>query len=278
MPEVTINGARIHYQDSGTGHPLVLAHGLGGDLTMWLPQVPVISERYRVITWDCRGHGRSEVTEDGYSIESFVDDQYKLLQYLGVEKAYVGGLSMGGLIAWAFALTHPEMVTALILSDTAGINIGVDEESRRQLTDMFMTTAKIAEKRGRGGAMADEAIKLMFCAQFIQNNPEIIAMVKERIANSSGIGFARTIRGIFGTEVKTQETNIAQLLATIKSPTLVLVGEEDVLTPVPTAEALSRAIPGSRLHIIKGSGHVPNIEQTEEWNRVVMDFLDGVEV
>lgn len=278
MPEAIINGAKIHYQDKGSGHPLVLAHGLGGDLTMWLPQVPVFSERYRLITWDCRGHGSSEVTEEGYLLENFVDDQYKLLQHLGVEKAHVGGLSMGGLIAWIFALTHPEMVTSLILSDTTVPNIGGDQESMRQLVDMFMTTAKIAEERGRGGAMANQTIRLMFCEQFIRNNPEFIALVKERIAKSSGVGFARTIRGIFGAGEKAQEIDITKLLATIKAPTLILVGEEDMLTPVPTAEALSRAIPKSRLHIIKGSGHVPNIEQTEEWNRVVMDFLDGVGV
>ncbi|UCD83799.1 MAG: alpha/beta fold hydrolase [Deltaproteobacteria bacterium] len=278
MPETIINGAKIHYQDNGTGHPLILAHGLGGDLTMWLAQVPVLSQRYRVITWDCRGHGLSEITEDGYSLQNFVDDQYKLLRYLGVEKAHVGGLSMGGLIAWTFALAHPETVTALVLSDTAGVNIGVDQESRRQITDMFMTTADIAEKRGRGGTMANQAIRLMFCDQFIRNNPEIIAMVKERITNSSGVGFARTVRGVFGTEVEIQETDITRLLATIKAPTLVLVGKEDLLTPVPTAEALSRAIPGARLHIFENAGHVPNIEQAEEWNRVVMDFLDGVKV
>ncbi len=278
MPEAIINGAKIHYQDKGNGYPLVLAHGLGGDLTIWIPQVPAFSERYRLITWDCRGHGRSEVTEDGYLIENFVDDQYKLLQHLGVEKAHVGGLSMGGLIAWVFALTHPEMVTSLILSDTTVLNIGDDQESRRQFVDMFMTTAKIAEKRGRGGAMANQTIRLMFSDQFIRNNPEFIALVKERIAESSGVGFARTVRGIFGAGVRAQEIDITKLLAAIKAPTLILVGEEDILTPVPTAEALSRAIPQSRLHIIKGSGHVPNIEQTEEWNRVVMDFLDGVEV
>jgi 3-oxoadipate enol-lactonase len=277
MPETIINGAKIHYQDNGTGHPLILAHGLGGDLTMWLAQVPVLSRRYRVITWDCRGHGLSELTEDGYSIKNFVDDQYKLLRHLGVEKAHVGGLSMGGLVAWAFALAHPETVTALILSDAAGIGIGTDEE-RRQIMDMFMTTAQIAEKRGRGGIMADEAIRLMFCPQFIRDNPEIVALVKERIANSSGVGFARTVRGIFKKEIMRSFADVADLLATIKAPTLVLVGKEDLLTPVPTAEALSRAIPGARLHIFENAGHVPNIEQAEEWNRVVMEFLDGVKV
>ena len=93
---------------------------------MWTGQVPAFKEKYRLVVWDVRGHGRSEVTEDGYQIEQFVDDQYQLMRHLGIERAHIGGLSMGGWIAWSFALAHPEATASLILSDSAGYVADVD--------------------------------------------------------------------------------------------------------------------------------------------------------
>ncbi len=276
MPYTQINGAKIFYTDQGSGAPLVLTHGLGSDHTMWALQLPEFNKHYRVITWDVRGHGRSEVTDEGYSLAQFVDDLSGLLGYLGIEKAHIGGLSMGGWISWSFALAHPEMTCSLVLSNAAGLQTGIPEEQFDQGRKMMATSADIAEKDGRGGILLEATIKLMFCEDFIQANPEMIELVRERLKGSSGVGFARTVRGIFQNNKYGDDPAIVQGLAGILVPALVLAGDKDVLTPLSTQVGLSEAIPGSRLEVFENAGHVTNMEQPEKWNKLALDFLAAV--
>jgi 3-oxoadipate enol-lactonase len=277
MPEAILNGARIYYQEHGRGFPLVLAHGLGGDHAMWLAQVPLFKTKYRVVLWDCRGHGRSEVTEEGYSIGRFVDDQWALLQYLGIQRAHIGGLSMGGWIAWSFAIAHPEAAASLVLSDSAGIQTGMSEAQREQTKKLFEASAAIAEKKGRQ-PLLENTLALMFSAKFLQEKPEIVALVRKQILADPGLGYARTIRGLFANWDQSAAEGVLAGLARISVPALILAGDLDVLTPLPTQQALQRAIPNSRLEVIPGAGHVPCIEQPELWNRLVLDFLAGVQL
>jgi len=244
---------------------------------MWLAQIPAFKPRYRVLLWDCRGHGRSEVTEEGYSIEQFVEDQYALMRRLGIEKAHIGGLSMGGWIAWSFALAHPEATASLILSDSGGVLAGMSEKERLQKKKLFEVSADLAEKQGRK-IMVDNTLALMFSEKFIRTRPEIVALVRERILADPGLGYARAIRGMFVNWGQESAAATLKRLAQIRAPTLILVGELDQLTPVPTQRALHQAIPNSRLEIIPEAGHVPPVEQPELWNRLVLDFLKGVPV
>jgi len=277
MPQTILNGARIYYQEHGRGFPLVLAHGLGGDHGMWLFQAPVFKTKYRVVLWDCRGHGRSEVAADGYSIEQYVEDQYALLEHLEIKRAHIGGLSMGGWIAWSFALAHPEATASLTLSDSAGILTGMSEAERQQSQKLFEVSAAIAEKQGRK-VLAENTLALMFSAKFLETKPEIAALVRNQILADPGLGYARAIRGLFANWDKSSAEEVLPRLARISVPTLILVGELDQLTPLPTQQALQRAIPNSRLEVIPGAGHVPCIEQPELWNRLVLEFLAGVQV
>ena len=277
MPEAKINGARIYYQEHGRGFPLILAHGLGGDHAMWLAQVPVFKTKYRVVLWDCRGHGRSEVTAEGYSIEQFVEDQYALLGQLGIQRAHIGGLSMGGWIAWSFALAHPEATASLVLSDSAGIQTGMSEAAQEQTKKLFEASAAISEKKGRGPIL-ENTLALMFSAKFLQEKPELVALVRKQILADPGLGYARAIRGLFANWDQSAAEGVQDRLARISVPALILAGDLDVLTPLPTQQALQRAIPHSRLEVIPGSGHVPCIEQPELWNRLVLEFLAGVPV
>lgn len=276
MPEVTLNGARIYYEDHGGGFPLVLSHGLGGDSSMWMSQVPVFKDRYRLVIWDCRGHGQSEITQDGYSIGQFVEDKYALMKHLGIEKAHIGGLSMGGWISWLFALTHPEAVASLVLSDSAGILQGISEEDLANKRLLFEAGAAIAEKEGRA-PLVDETVRLMFAEEFVNGGSEMLELVKKRISEDRGIGYARTIKRIFPNYWETPKGDVLERLGSISAPALVIVGELDLLTPVATQQALHQAIPGSRLEIIPGSGHVPPIEKPEKWNKLVLEFLNGKE-
>jgi len=118
MPEIRVNGTSIHYRIAGSGHPFVFTHGGDLDSSSWDSQVVFFSDRYRVITYDTRGHGRSELPESGYRVDDCVEDLHQLLDHLGVERTYLAGLSMGGYISLSFALTYPHRVAALVLSGT----------------------------------------------------------------------------------------------------------------------------------------------------------------
>jgi len=277
LPEANINGARIYYQEHGEGFPLMLTHGLGSDHTMWINQVTVFKDKYRLVIWDCRGHGQSEVTDDGYSIAQFTDDLYRLMQHLGIERAHIGGLSMGGWISWSFALAHPEVTVSLVLSDSAGMPAGMENDKLLEKKKMFEASAAIAETQGRE-KLVDVTLSLMFSEEFIKNQPDVIKLVRQRIVCDPGVGYARTIKGAFAEYWQTPSNEVEENLSKIKAPTLIIVGEVDKLTPVSSQKALHRAIPGSRLEIIQGSGHVPSVEQPELWNKLVLEFLDGVEV
>lgn len=276
MPEALINGARIYYQEHGKGSPLVLSHGLGADHTMWLLQARELRDRFRVVLWDFRGHGRSEITEAGYSLEMFVSDLRGLLRYLGIEEAHIGGLSLGGLVAWSFAIAFPEMTRSLVISDSAGLLEGMSEKEKEDKKKLFETSAAVAKKSGRS-EMADATISLMFSEEFIKSRPDLVDQVKSGIMADPGPGYARTIEHLLLKFWKRPADDIKNELAGISVPCLILAGELDQLTPLPTQQALHRFIPGSQFILIKGAGHVPNLEKPEEWNRAVLEFLLSLE-
>lgn len=277
MPLIEINGAEFFYTDQGSGYPVVFTHGLGGDHTMWARQMPVFARRYRLICWDVRGHGRSEVTEGGYSIEQFVKDLHDLLMTLEIGRAHFSGLSMGGLISWNFTLTYPKKVNALVLSNSAGILSGVSAEQVESSRSIFAASASIAEKEGRGGILLENTLKLMFSRHFMEREPLAVQVVRNKLKDDPGLGYARTIKGLFMDWGKTPQDQIEKRLNKITAPTLVLAGDEDQLTPLSTQQGLAGAIPGAKLHVFEETGHVSNLERAEEWNKVALDFLDSVE-
>jgi len=243
---------------------------------MWALQVAAFKERFKVVLWDFRGHGRSETTEEGYSLEQFVEDERELLCYLGIETAHVGGLSLGGLVSSWFAASYPEMTGSLVLSDSAGLLEGMSEQEKESKRKLFETSAALAEKEGRA-AMADATVSLMFSEEFIKKAPDLVNKVKEGIIADPGQGYARTIRHLLMDFWKKSEDEIKNELARISAPAFILAGELDRLTPLPTQQALHRSMPGSRFKVIKGAGHVPVLEKPQEWNREVLDFLDNLE-
>jgi 3-oxoadipate enol-lactonase len=278
MPEEKLNGTKIYYQVHGKddAYPLVLTHGLGSDHTMWHNQVPVFKEKYRLVLWDVRGHGRSEVTEDGYSIDRFADDLKALLDHLRIKCAHIGGLSMGGWISFTFALKYPKSTAALILSNSGGIRSGMTKEQMADKRKLFLISAQIAEKAGRA-QLVDSTLSFMFTPQFIENNPEAVELTKKRILADPGIGYARTIRGILIDYWDVDAEDMLKKVSGISAPALVIGGEFDLLTPAPTQVALHKSIPGSRYELIKGAAHVTPIEKPDLWNELVLDFLDGIQ-
>ena len=250
MPKVKINGIRIAYDEVGNGQNLILIHGLGESRRLWSLQVPAFSRYYRIITIDCRGHGESDKPEKQHKIQDLSDDLYRFMVVKGLKKAHVLGFSMGGMTAQLFALDHPEMVDKLILADAP-------TRSHPGFADRFVALIEELGPKKLGARLARDNIEAKV--------PEAVRrIVEEDFARNPKEAFIRNVRAEVGfdTEARLQE---------IKLPTLIVVGENDRL--VGDAQLMSRLIAGSKLAVIKGSGHSTCIENAEDFNKAVLEFL-----
>ncbi len=269
MPKVNVNGINIYYESRGEGFPLVFAYGLGGNTTEWEPQFAALSQRYRFITWDPRGHGRSDAPSDarGYTQENFAEDLKGLLDSLGISKAYVGGLSMGGGISTRFTILHPERVAALLIIDSASASGRETPDETRLMREKII---RLAETEGME-AVAEYSMR---------NNPNISRTAgagkeqEERIRQMyltlDPVGYANSTRMILNTVFD------AGLLQGITAPTLVLAGDED--PALPACRFIHERIAGSRLVVIHDAGHLSNLDQPEAFNQAVLEFLANVDL
>jgi len=262
MRKVT-RGIEIAYEDAGRGRPVVLLHGFPFNRSLWREQVESLSATCRVITPDLRGHGETTVVAELATMEEMAEDLAALLDELGVGRAVVGGLSMGGYVALAFLRAHPERVGALIFADT-----------RPQAdTDEARRTREETARRALADGMepiADAMLpKLLAHATRVQR-PEVVARVREMILGTNPQGAAAALRGM---AVRRDQTD---LLPGIGVPTLILVGSEDAVTPPSDSEAMNAKIKSSRLVKIEGAGHVSNVERPGEFNRALAEFLGGL--
>jgi 3-oxoadipate enol-lactonase len=249
----------LAYDSAGAGTPIVFLHGFPHTRTLWAPQLDALGRQFRCIAPDLRGFGESEARPP-YSMDQYADDIAHLLDTLGIERAVVGGLSMGGYIAFAFWRRHRERVRALILADTRS---GADSaEGRQKRRD----TIALARTRG-AGAVADAMIEGMVGKSTRRERPKLVRSVHAMLASAP-------VEGIVGAlEAMMTRPDSTPTLATIDVPTLIVVGDEDVLTPPAESRAMQGAIPGSRLAVIPAAGHVSNLERPEEFNRTVGEFM-----
>lgn len=253
MPSAFINGINIFYEDHGSGFPILMSHGYSATGRMWAPQVEALQPRYRLISWDMRGHGQTDSPEspDQYSEELTVADMRGLLEHLGVREAVVGGLSMGGYMSLAFYLRHPEMVRALVLSDTGP---GYRKDEARE------TWNRMAEERAR--ALEEQGLDAL------GTSAEVRASV---LYHRSARGLALSARGMlamFG-------SHVIDALPDIRVPALVIVGEHDQPFLAAT-DYMAVKIPGAHKAVIEGAGHAANIERAEAFNAVLLEFLDSL--
>lgn len=260
MATIEIEGIKIHYEVQGEGEPLVFLHGGTGDsLSYWSNQVPVFSREFRVITMDHRGYGRSDKQEIEYSPKVSAQDLNILLDKLGVEKAHIVGLSLGGMIAQQFALDHSHRLKKLILADTGS---GVRTEKLRLFID---TTITLAEKLGME-YMFDFNLLFAFSEKFLCENKEILENQKKAWIKTPVGPFVQILKGVKNWDVTDQ-------LSRIKAQTLIIWGDEDIELPKVYTDILSQNIPYSRTVLIEGSGHKSCADKPHEFNRVVMEFL-----
>ena len=256
-------GVEIGYDDVGTGMPVAFIHGFPHNRTLWAPQVSALVDRARCIVPDLRGFGESS-RNGPFTIDRFADDVALLLRSLGIDRAVIAGLSMGGYVAMAFWRRHRRMVRAIVLADTrAGIDTEEGRGKRLALIDMART-------RG-SGAVADNQITGMIGKTTREKQPALIDDVHRMLASASVDGIVGALEAMLGRDDSTTT------LPTIDVPTLVVVGAEDVLTPPKEAELLQAAIRGSRLEVIEQAGHVSNLERPAAFNHVLTEFLAAMD-
>ncbi|MEU6484686.1 alpha/beta fold hydrolase [Streptomyces sp. NPDC046887] len=263
MNAIALRGTTIHYDDLGPrdGLPVLLIHGHPFNRTLWAPQAEALTAAgYRVVTPDLRGYGASAVTPGKILLADFADDLAALLDHLGIERAVVGGVSMGGQITMELQLRHPHRVLALVLSDTSTpAETEEGREFRNRLADRLLA-------EGMSG-YADEVIDKMLAPYNVTALPEVAERVLAMMRATDPRGAAAALRG------RAERPDYADTVAAVGKPVLIVVGADDVYTPVAAAEAIHRLAPHATLSVIDQSGHLPGAEQPERFNSVLLHFL-----
>ncbi|GHB45861.1 alpha/beta hydrolase [Streptomyces viridiviolaceus] len=258
-----MRGVTIDYDDLGppAGLPVLLVHGHPFDRTLWAPQARALTGAgHRVVTPDLRGYGRSGVTPGKVLLADFADDLAALLDHLGIERAVVGGVSMGGQIAMEFQLRHPRRVRALVLSDTsAAAETDEGKRFRNRLADRLLA-------EGMDG-YAYEVVDKMLADYNVTAMPDVAARVLEMMCATDPRGAAAALRG------RAERPDYREVLAAVEAPVLIAVGADDAYTPVAEAEAIHRLVPHATLAVIEKAGHLPGAEQPERFNAALLEFL-----
>lgn len=266
MPHITVNGARLWYEEQGDGPvAVVFAHGLLWSGRMFDAQVAALSGRFRCITFDFRGQGRSEVAASGYDMDTLADDAAALIQALGCAPCHFVGLSMGGFIGMRLAARRPELIRSLVLMETSA-----DAEPAENVP-RYRALGAIVRALGRVGMrlVMPRVMRIMFGRTFL-DDPAREAdrrLWRARGMENDRLGVTRALRGVIEREPIYPE------LGKITAPTLVMVGDEDVATVPARAERIRDAIAGARLVVIPGAGHTSSVEQPEFVNAQLEAFL-----
>lgn len=256
-----VNGVLLHYRLAGPAQApvLALANALGTDARIWDGVIERLAPFYRILSYDKRGHGLSDAPRGDYTLADHVGDLAGLLDHLGIEKLALCGVSVGGLIAQGFALSHPERLTALVLCDTAP-----------KLGDAGLWAGRIAAaRRGELAEMADPIMARWFSEDFRRDHPEEVAGWRNLFLRNDGEGYA-------GTCATLRDTDLGPALGGIALPVLVVVGSEDGSTPVDLVRGCAEAIAGARFSVIEGAGHIPSIDRPAALAGLIEDFLKEV--
>ncbi len=251
MPHLDRDGVKLWYEADGRGPAVLLTHGYTATSRMWAPQVRALRGRFRLIRWDLRGHGQSGSPDDPslYSTDLVLADMAAVLDACGVERAVVGGLSLGGYLSLAFHLRHRERVRALMLFDTGpGYR---SDEGRRSWNALAERYAQAFEERGLAA---------------LGSGTEVHAA-----QHTSARGLALAARGILGQA----DATVIDSLPEISVPTLVLWGEKDEPFVKP-GEYMASKIPGARRVVVAGAGHAANLDRPDAFNAAVESFLNSL--
>ena len=263
--KMMVNDLAVSYTDQGEDDApvIIFIHGFPLNKSSWNKQLDVLKENYRVIAYDIRGHGESESGTSAFSIERFVSDLLYFMDSLKIEKASLCGLSMGGYIALNAIENYPNRFESLVLSDTHCM--GDSKKTIEKRLNSILTIKKKGIKQ-----YAEESLKNLFAPESFTTKVSEIAAVKEMIINTSEESLTKTLMALSIRE----ET--CSLLHYIKIPTLILVGEHDIIAPSEVASFMHEKIKNSMLHIIADAGHLSNLENPTEFNHQLIKFFGSV--
>ncbi len=256
MKFVKANGLVIHYLDQGPrdGQPLVFINSLGCDFRIWTEVAELLAPDFRIVVYDKRGHGLSEAGPDKNDMADYASDLAALLEVVGVRRATIVGLSIGGLIAQEFYRQRPERVGALVLCDTVA-KIGTDEVWDQRMGEV---------QRGGIEVLADSTLERWFTAHFRARRSAELAGMRAMLTRTPKQGYLAACGAL-------KRADLRPYAGRIKAPTLCLVGDQDGSTPVNVVKETAALIPGSRFEIIEGAGHLPNVEKPEIVARLVAE-------
>jgi 3-oxoadipate enol-lactonase len=257
-----INNTNIAYSDHGIGLPVIFLHAFPLNRSMWEGEMIALlqEQAYRLVSLDWRGFGESDIPNDLSPMSLFADDVAALMDQLGIEKAILCGLSMGGYAAFAFLRQYPQRIAGLILADTRPGADTLEAQANRE------NVARLAETQGTG-AIADLQVPRLISDATRQHHPEVEIRIRQMIDAATPRGIAAASCGM------AQRQDATELLPDIAFPTLVIVGEQDALTPPAVAQEYTALIPGAQFVVIPQAGHLSNLEQPDLFLATISSFL-----
>jgi 3-oxoadipate enol-lactonase len=263
--KANINNSTLHYVEEGVtdGLPVIFLHGFPFSHKMWTGQLTVLASFCRSIAYDLRGHGMSDVGDGQFSIEAHVDDLISLLDALNIERVAIVGLSMGGYITLRALERNPERFVAAVLCDTRSEADSNEGKIRR------FAGAKMVKIDG-SKAFAEGFVKAVFAPESFDRHPSAVAMIQRIIEKTSPLSIAGTLLAL------ASRPDTTESLSKIALPTLILVGEKDVTTPPEASRSMHEKIRGSELHIIGRAAHMSNLENPEQFNGKLVEFLKKI--
>ncbi len=267
MPHIQINNANIYYEDSAPNDQskpiMVFAHGLLWSTRMYDKQVAHFQDEYRCIAFDFRGQGHSQITKSGYDMETLTEDAIALLEALNIDSCHFVGLSMGGFIGQRLAISRPELLSSLILLETS--SDPEDPKSAPQYRKLITAIRWLGMKR-----VSKKVMPIMFGSSFLADKTRR-SECKDWLAQIQGnhkVGVSKATMGVI------ERKGTYEQLGSITTPTLIVVGDEDAATPYAKSERMHFAIKGSKLAVIERAGHTATVEEPEQVNTVMSNFLE----
>lgn len=256
--KIKTNGIEINCVIEGAGPWVTMSHSLACNLSMWDPQMKALTQHYKVLRFDTRGHGASSAPEGSYTLEQMADDVHGLFAELGIKRTHWVGLSMGGMIGETYALKYPGVFQSMVLADTT---------SRRppNAAQMWGDRVRIAREQGMG-PLVEGTLGRWFTEPYRKAHPEVMARIGADIRNTPVPGFTGCCEAI-------AKIDVLDRLKEIDCPALVIVGDQDHGTPPEMAKQIQANLRGSELLIIESAAHVSNVEQPEIFTRALLDFL-----
>lgn len=259
----TVNGRIVRYLESGVGTPLILLHAFPLNADMWRPQLDHPPVGWRLIAPDLRGFGGSPIDSEEVGIDDYAHDVLLLMEELSLSRAVIGGLSFGGYVAFGMFRRAPERFAGMILADTR--STADTDDGARMRRDLLQ-----AIRREGIGILPEKQIPKLLGATTRRERPEVVAQVGRTITANPARGIEAAIVALMRRPDSTPD------LSRIEVPTLIIVGEEDEITPVADARAMNAAIRGSALAILPGAGHLSNLEVPGAFSTTISGWVASI--